>query len=83
MVSSQSDTESMPAFDLSTVQISNDRLDPSAISPIPTPTDYPCEKCRKRGFIPRVYQEDCPDCHGSDEYGQSVYCAECEFCCGC
>jgi hypothetical protein len=76
-------TQSDGPFDLSTVKISNDKLDRSAISPVVTPADYPCQKCRDRGFIPRVYQEDCPECFGDDEYGQSVYCAECEFCCGC
>lgn len=76
-------SHSESGFDLSKVEISNDKLEASAISPVATPADYPCRKCRDRGFIPRVYQQECPECFGGDEYGQSTYCAECEYCCGC
>lgn len=61
----------------------NPKLNPDAISPIDTPEGYPCPECRERGYIPRVFQEDCPECSGADSYGQSTYCAECEWCCGC
>jgi hypothetical protein len=65
------------------LEINNEKLDRAAIQPTPVPADYACEKCAERGWVPRVWQEDCPECWGGDEYGQAMYCAECEFCCGC
>ena len=63
--------------------ISNPELDESAVVRKPTPEGFLCSECRERGFIPTVYQPDCPMCFGDDPYGQPTYCAECEFCCGC
>ncbi len=70
-------------FDLTQVKVSNPKLSLESIDPISVSSDYPCKRCRERGFIPRVWQGNCPECFGIDLYGQDTYCAECEFCCGC
>ena len=59
-------------------------LDVTAVSWVQVSSTYPCSDCRNRGgWMPRVWQSDCPMCYGDDPYGQNSYCAECEFCCGC
>lgn len=63
---------------------SNDELDLVAVTWVKVPDDYPCSACRERGgWMPRVWQSDCPVCLGDDPYGQNSYCGECEYCCGC
>lgn len=73
----------MTEFDLSKVKISNELLSVDAIVSRACKPDETCPACLKRGFVPIVYAEDCPHCYGSDEYGAPVFCAECEYCCGC
>ena len=63
---------------------SNAELDVDAVSWVKVSADYPCSECLARGgWMPRVWQGNCPACFGDDPYGQGSYCGECEFCCGC
>src|SRR5688500_15256826 len=72
--------ESPPA-DLTFVPI-NGELAPDSVTWVKVPTDYPCSACQERGgWLPRVWQSNCPVCWGEDPYGENSYCGECEFCC--
>ena len=60
------------------------RVDVDVVTWVKVPDTYPCAECLERGgWLPRVDQDLCPECMGADPYGQSSYCAECEYCCGC
>lgn len=60
----------------------NPDLNLEAIQCIPVTKKMYCSKCEERGWNPRVWPDDCPVCYGGDTYG-GIYCAECEYCCGC
>ena len=64
------------------LHVSNEDLARSAITIVPVTEKMYCQRCEDRGWWPRVWQSDCPACYGEDPYG-SVYCAQCEYCCGC
>lgn len=67
-----------------TLTPSNHRLDSAAVQWVKVELSYPCSDCIARGgWLPRVWQSDCPECYGEDPYGDGSYCGQCQFCCGC